>query len=525
MLVSPTIDSQEPASRTSGLVVVDEIHAFAGDDRGWHLLAVLERISRLADREIQRIGLSATVGNPEDIARLARRLRAAGRRQVVPAPTRRQAVRPTSRWTTSAPSQNAAVVISRLHRGEKRLVFVDSRARAEQLGASLRQFDVTTFVTHSSLSQEQRRQAEQAFAERDELRDRRHERPRAGDRRGRPGSGHPDRLAPHRYRASCSGWAGPAGGRARAGTACSWRRATTASCGPRLSSSCGRRIRRADHPPAVPYHILAQQMMAITLQERGIGRDDLCKRPLVCLHSGIWAPNVVRQILQWMLDREILCSDQGIIGFGRRGEEAFGRKHFLELFSVFLSPPLFTILHGRQELGFVDELSFLGKKEGPRILLLGGRAWLVNHIDWQRRRAYVEATTATGRSRWIGWTRGLDYALCQSIKRLLTGEETSDHWSRRANEQIKEIRREFAWLDGDSTAVTVGRSGEVEWWTFGGTRANATLATALAKATQESRGLRRSEPDLRISDHHERYRICPRGSSLGRGQFHASRHR
>ena len=50
--------------------------------------------------------------------------------------------------------ENAAIVISRLHRGEKRLVFVDSRARAEELGAELRQLNVTAFVTHSSLSQE-----------------------------------------------------------------------------------------------------------------------------------------------------------------------------------------------------------------------------------------------------------------------------------------------------------------------------------------------------------------------------------
>ena len=44
---------------------MDELHAFAGDDRGWHLLAVLERVRRLAGREIQRLGLSATIGNPE----------------------------------------------------------------------------------------------------------------------------------------------------------------------------------------------------------------------------------------------------------------------------------------------------------------------------------------------------------------------------------------------------------------------------------------------------------------------------
>ena len=47
--------------------MIDELHAFAGDDRGWHLLAVLERVQRLAGRRIQRIGLSATIGNPEEL--------------------------------------------------------------------------------------------------------------------------------------------------------------------------------------------------------------------------------------------------------------------------------------------------------------------------------------------------------------------------------------------------------------------------------------------------------------------------
>jgi ATP-dependent Lhr-like helicase len=43
------------------------VHAFAGDDRGWHLLCVLERLTRLAARPLQRIGLSATVGNPDEL--------------------------------------------------------------------------------------------------------------------------------------------------------------------------------------------------------------------------------------------------------------------------------------------------------------------------------------------------------------------------------------------------------------------------------------------------------------------------
>ena len=64
MLVSPNVDARGLFCNLRA-VIVDEIHAFAGDDRGWHLLSVLQRITRLAGRELQRIGLSATVGNPE----------------------------------------------------------------------------------------------------------------------------------------------------------------------------------------------------------------------------------------------------------------------------------------------------------------------------------------------------------------------------------------------------------------------------------------------------------------------------
>jgi ATP-dependent Lhr-like helicase len=48
-------------------VIIDEVHALAACDRGNHLISVLERIRAYSDHDFQRIGLSATVGNPDQI--------------------------------------------------------------------------------------------------------------------------------------------------------------------------------------------------------------------------------------------------------------------------------------------------------------------------------------------------------------------------------------------------------------------------------------------------------------------------
>lgn len=55
---------------TAGTLIVDEIHAIAGDKRGAHLALSLERLDALAGRHLQRIGLSATQKPIDEIARL-----------------------------------------------------------------------------------------------------------------------------------------------------------------------------------------------------------------------------------------------------------------------------------------------------------------------------------------------------------------------------------------------------------------------------------------------------------------------
>ncbi|HEV2843706.1 MAG TPA: DEAD/DEAH box helicase, partial [Thermoanaerobaculia bacterium] len=162
MLTSRGIDHAR-LFRDLRAVVVDELHAFAGDDRGWHLVSLLERVGRVAGRDLQRVGLSATLGNPGQVLGwLAGSSR--GPRSVV-SPDAGPAREADVRIDYVGNLDNAAQVLSQLHRGEKRLVFCDSRSRVEDLAFRLRSLGIATWVSHGSLGADERRRAEQAFAE------------------------------------------------------------------------------------------------------------------------------------------------------------------------------------------------------------------------------------------------------------------------------------------------------------------------------------------------------------------------
>lgn len=476
MLVSPNVDARSLFSNLR-VAIVDEIHAFAGDDRGWHLLSVLHRITRLAGRELQRIGLSATVGNPELLVEWLSGS-CSGPRTIY---------RPKEATTGKAEVkldyvgslENAAVVISRLHRGEKRLVFVDSRARAEELGAGLRQLGTTAFVTHSSLSQEQRRQAEDAFANRDDCVIVATSVLELGI-----DVGDLDRVIQIDSPTTVSSFLQRMGRTGR-------RQGTVRNClflatrdEPLVQAAGLIDLWREGYvepiqPPPEPYHILAQQLMALVLQEHGVGRHTWLEWVAdMPGFTGLSAQHI-QEMVAWMLSHGILWEEQGMLGIGQKGEETYGRRHFLELLSVFLSPPLFTVLHGRQELGFVDELTFLGKQEHSHVLLLGGRAWHVSHIDWQQRIAHVEVFEGRGRTRWKGRGQGLSFRLCQAIQRVLAEDGMRSWWSQRTRTQMADVRSKFPWLTCEGTVVAHDEGG-MTWWTFAGQKANATLAPTLA---------------------------------------------
>ena len=481
MLMSPSVDVARLLGGVQA-VVVDEIHAFAGDDRGWHLLAVLARLDKLAGREIQRVGLTATVGNPEWLLDWLV-CGGEGERQAVMANgSSNHDLDLQVDWVASI--SNAAKVISALHRGEKRLVFADSRSRVEELAAALRAEGTTVFVSHSSLSRDDRRQAERAFSEsRDcvivatstlELGI------DVGDLDQVLQIGAPRTVASLLQRVGRTG--------RRAGTKrnCLFLATTDMEL---LQALALVKLARAGwveplQAPAQPLNLLAQQLLARVLAEGRVGRSDW-PGPLdqVVALAGL-DQTVPEMVLDTMVNRSMLMEDAGLVSIGTVGEREYGRRNFMDVTSLFLAEPLLSVRWGQRQLGSVDPSSLASRDEGRATLLLGGHAWGVRDVDWDRRIVWVEPADEPGRSRWSGGGAALSIDVCHAIRDVLVEPaDLDDAMTGRAVAKLSELRDEHAWARANrTTLVRDDERDRSRWWTFGGGRANRIIAGTLDAA-------------------------------------------
>jgi ATP-dependent Lhr-like helicase len=483
MLISVKV-SHGPLFAGVRAIVVDEVHAFAGDDRGWHLLAVLERLAVVTGRPIQRIGLSATVGNPAELLGWLQGSGQGVRAGVVVAPdvaSPASAVPPGDVELDYVGSvSNAATVIASLHRGEKRLVFCDSRQLVEEIGAALRSRGVTTFLSHASLPLDERHRAEQAFAEaRDcvivatstlELG------VDVGDLDRVIQVNDPPTVAAFLQRT------GRTGRRPGSRRNCLFlalnRGALLWSAG--LLHLWGQGYVEPVVAPPEPRHIVAQQLLALCLQEHRIG-----SRLWTQAWNGL-APfdRSAEPILRYLVDQGFVDQDGELLFVGPAAEQRFGHRHFMGMTAVFTAPPQFTVLAGRQEVGRTDPMLLTEKTVGPRLLLLGGRSWKVTWIDWKRRRCYVEPAEGGGKARWLTpGVSGASFALSRAAREVLLGADPPVALTHRAERVLAEVRAEnLESVHPGGTVIT--RSGEdVRWWTWAGYRANATLAATLSHLT------------------------------------------
>ena len=154
-------------------VVVDEVHELAASKRGAQLSIGLERLRELAG-PFQRIGLSATVGSPEEVARFLtgdRRFRivevdvgsSLDLRVRWPDVTEADERLAGELATDADVASHVRYIRDQVAAHESTLVFVNTRQTAEALGSRFRALEEPVEVHHGSLSKEARIEVEDRF--------------------------------------------------------------------------------------------------------------------------------------------------------------------------------------------------------------------------------------------------------------------------------------------------------------------------------------------------------------------------
>jgi len=154
-------------------VVIDEIHELAVSKRGAQLAIGLERLRELAD-PFQRIGLSATVNDPDRIGRLLTGDRDWTTAEVaVGSALDVDVVRPDvtedderlarELMTDATVASHVRAIDELVAENEATLVFVNTRQTAEALGSRLKELGTDIGIHHGSLAKESRIEIESRF--------------------------------------------------------------------------------------------------------------------------------------------------------------------------------------------------------------------------------------------------------------------------------------------------------------------------------------------------------------------------
>ncbi len=464
------------------IVVVDEVHALAGTDRGAHMLSVIERIAEHSRHDVQRVGLSATVGNP---AAILEWLRGTSKRDgVVVDPPKEARARAISVVLEADPFLLASQAAG-LAAGKKSLFFCESRALTEAIAERMRDRGTDVFVHHSSVSLSERRLAEDKF--------------HAGGSAAIMCTstlelgidvGDLDLVFQANAPKSVSSFLQRMGRTGRRDGAVANTTFFCETVGDVVQAMALVELARDGWVESIPpqtrcWAVFVHQLLAFTLEAGGVTRGEawrkLSRLPDL---AGIGRAEF-DAVIDHMVATDYLFEASGQLSMGEAAERSYGKKNFLELYAVFSSPQFYRVVTaggadiGSLDQGFVDSLV-----ESMTCFLLGGRAWLVQAIDHKQRVVTAVSAPRGKKPMWGGFApKLLSFPLCQRIKRILVEDRTYGYLSELAAVAVAQYRDDFAGLLGPEGASLQGDAKGWRWWTFAGGAINQTLKHAITVLT------------------------------------------
>nr|WP_319377293.1 DEAD/DEAH box helicase [uncultured Methanoregula sp.] len=410
-----------PALRQVRFIIVDELHAFVETERGVHLKVLLHRMDAVAQRKIQRIGLSATTGNPEEVLRWLSDSRQKEMLVAVPAAPKEKQFR----FVVEPEEGRRINALERAVSGKKALVFVNSRSVAEHLAQSLSGRIHSLHIHHSSLSPAMRKTAEDAFSS---------------------GSGaciictstlelgidigDLDVVVQVGPPASVSSFLQRMGRSGRRGKAAYVLWILKDPC--ELLCSCAiiecalEKVTEPLQPLQKPYPVLLQQLFLYLHQRKCSSRRQLetalLSHPV--FHSV--SSGELRDLVSGLIQEDYLTADGELLFLGTGAERVFGRSNWKDLYSVICGGGEYrAVTPDGDVIGNLDARFIKSRESGG--LSLGGQSWSVVKRDDEHNLVVVVPGEAD-RSR-IFWTGegsddGYSPLICRMIQKILARGES-----------------------------------------------------------------------------------------------------
>ena len=500
-------------------VVLDELHAFIGEERGKQVQSLLHRIETVVRRRIPRIGLSATLG---DMLLAADYLRPGAGADVaiidggsaqaelrilvkgyeepaaveVPAPHTSPA-----QWQTDDDADDAWAtprLISRhlfnTLRGTNNLVFPNSRREVERYSHLLAELCVERGVPnefyphHGSLSKEVREETERALKQNllpataictntlelgidigavksiaqvgtpPSVASLRQRLGRSGRRQGEP--------------AILRGYCIEDALSENATLETELRLGTT-----KMAAMISLLLEGWFEPPRTAgthYSTLIQQALSAIAQYGGLTIGQLYA--LLCAPNTPFAAvakESLMALVRAMGDQDLVVQDSsGVLLHGRLGEKIVNHYTF---YAAFPDDEEYRVVAGGKTLGTlpVDQMLVVGQR-----IVFAGRTWLVEQIDDQQKAVYVTPSSANQPPSFKGDGGRVHTRVRQRMRELLAGTEPLVYLDKVAQRFLDEARDNYR-KRGMATAVLLDAGDSARLFTWLGDAANEAIACLL----------------------------------------------
>ena len=492
--------------------LLDEFHALLSSPRGYQLASQIERLQTYSRYEIQKIAMSATIGNPEMVLEW---MRGSGTRECLLVSDSHQTqkqlmLRKKSYETLLADAQKVVSL------GKKAILFTCSKGEAESLFHYLNRQGLSVLLHHGSIGKKQREDTERLFKGSDD---------------------YPIMIATTtlemgidigdvsyvlfysvpRSAASFMQRLGRAGRKTGVARALIYVPTDTEEEGKPLALdqtleerlfllgnlslfSEGRvePIEMKDYYP----QLFAHQVISMVFREKQMDRRKIALLKAAYPFKGLQKEDV-GAVLSFLEEENYLLRIDQEYRLGWKAKDRLEGAGIGDFLSVFSSSEDWTVVEGNREIGKVHAATVFHnkRKQGHEVFIqnfyLAGKAWKVLSVDAARRRISVQRAESGAKPLWLSGEDAVHPVFSEAIRRFILKPTFSPScvWDPEVQDTLlKTIAGELYTVSHEERWVPVmverKKGADIHLYTYAGTLLNDLLALLVRQYAPQSRDVR-----------------------------------